>query len=590
MNLVARRRARLCLVLLAGVAVYAISLGNGFIYDDNTQILANRWLRDFRSVPEIFSSHVWAFEGGWLTNYYRPLMHLAYLAIYQCFGPNPFWFHLASLLLHLLCCLSVYLVTEGLARSAAVESGWHDEPGRRRQIETLPFLAALFFAVHPVNTESVAFAACFPELLYTLFGLMSIHFFLRTGLTNREILSFSVPSAIALFLALLSKETAVVIPAFFLCHDLSFRRFERAGKTAIFLRYLPCGVVTAAYLGIRTAALGYLLKFREGGILSPGEMFAGFSRMILWCLHKLVWPFNHNFYPWLPKVSSLPPWQLAGMIVLLAGIVAASWLLCRRRPILLSALALLMLPILPILLGTRAVAQKAPVGEHYLYLSAAGFCIILAWCAVRLTECEMPRLGWRSVLVAALTGIYGVSAALRLPAFSDDLAIWKDTVKKSPDAPEPRAWLATSLFKKGRIDEGIAQARKSIALGGQDQANLYNLGFALQKRGNWDGAADSYRRLVAATPGDAVARYRLGEVLLASGKTDQAVSQLEEAVRLDDRISPAHLSLGIAYGRQGLAGKGRAEIEEALKLDPNLPGAQAALAVLGKARQGSRKQ
>jgi hypothetical protein len=96
--------AALCL------AVYATALGNGFVSDDNFQLLNNPLVKDWRRLPQIFGHSVWSLAGAANTNYYRPLQLLAYAAVYQLFGFDPRAYHLLVLLAHSATTVLVYLL------------------------------------------------------------------------------------------------------------------------------------------------------------------------------------------------------------------------------------------------------------------------------------------------------------------------------------------------------------------------------------------------------------------------------------------------------------------------------------------------
>jgi len=65
------------------LAVYATALGNGFVSDDNFQLLNNPLVKDWHRLPQIFGRSVWSLAGAASTNYYRPVQLLAYAAVYQ---------------------------------------------------------------------------------------------------------------------------------------------------------------------------------------------------------------------------------------------------------------------------------------------------------------------------------------------------------------------------------------------------------------------------------------------------------------------------------------------------------------------------
>ena len=110
-----RARALLIVALVACATLpYLNILFNGFVYDDDTQLVENPYVRSFHYLKEIFTTNVWSFSGAAVSNYYRPMMTLGYLVCYKLFGMRAYGFHLVSLLLHVLVVCLVFALTERL--------------------------------------------------------------------------------------------------------------------------------------------------------------------------------------------------------------------------------------------------------------------------------------------------------------------------------------------------------------------------------------------------------------------------------------------------------------------------------------------
>ena len=76
MKLDAKQIKFAALIALIASAVFANTLGSGFVYDDNRQILMNSLIQQPENFSRALTSDVWAFKGdGTLTasNYYRPV-------------------------------------------------------------------------------------------------------------------------------------------------------------------------------------------------------------------------------------------------------------------------------------------------------------------------------------------------------------------------------------------------------------------------------------------------------------------------------------------------------------------------------------
>ena len=90
-------------------------------------------------LPAIFTSHVAAFSTELATSFYRPGMHIFFIAVRGLFGVEPWAFHLVNVLLHAACSVLVVLIARAWMKDGAIVTG-------------------LLFAVHPVHVEAVAYA------------------------------------------------------------------------------------------------------------------------------------------------------------------------------------------------------------------------------------------------------------------------------------------------------------------------------------------------------------------------------------------------------------------------------------------------
>ena len=141
---------------------YSNALQNGFVYDDNFQILGNKWLKSFKYIPEIFTSKVWAFKNDHASNYYRPMMHLLYMLEYYIFGLKAWGFHLTNILLH--ACVSILVFLTSIKLISELKP---DIPVNKAGF--FSFIGASLFATHPIHTEAVTWVASLPELSFTFF-------------------------------------------------------------------------------------------------------------------------------------------------------------------------------------------------------------------------------------------------------------------------------------------------------------------------------------------------------------------------------------------------------------------------------------
>jgi len=237
------------------VLFYGNSLSNGFALDDTLIIPQNPYVQSLRYFPKIFTGCIWeATLGGCYgkTMVYRPLQTLSYLLTYQL-STQPWIFHLVNLLYFLIAVSLMYKLVKAITKT-----------------QSIAFLAAIFFLVHPINSEVVNWISSAPEILYTIFILCTILAYLH----ERRRPSAGLFSLILLlyFLAMLSKEFAVfVIPPLLLLIDLLvIRKPVRALLSRRELkRYALFAIPFFTYLLLRQIVLG------GGGGLTSYPVYLG---------------------------------------------------------------------------------------------------------------------------------------------------------------------------------------------------------------------------------------------------------------------------------------------------------------------------
>ena len=199
-------RLILIAVLLVTGAVYLPACGYQFVYDDHGQILDNQYALTWSWLPHYFTSHVWSSKQLAAPVYYRPLFLVWLLLNYQLFGVNPAWWHLTTVLAHVLATFLVYRLAVKL----------FDDPWPAG-------IAALLFGLHPVHIESVTWVSGVSEPLVAVFLLSALIFYLRSRDPADARARTWLPVSLALAgTALLAKETALILPLLIFGHAAFF--------------------------------------------------------------------------------------------------------------------------------------------------------------------------------------------------------------------------------------------------------------------------------------------------------------------------------------------------------------------------------
>lgn len=384
---------------------------------------------------------IFAPNGG---NYYRPILLVSYMMDKYVWGLEESFMHLENIVFHLLNTLLVYAV----ARKAALLQDMRSS--------ILPLLAAVFFAIHPLNTEVVAWIAGRTDLLAGLFLLLSTWLLLRRSSS----FTITVLAALCMLIGCLAKETAIFFlpAAMMLPFFVTDRENTTTSLRATFLSNLPHFLVFffagASYFAFRTGAFtradaGVAHVFSHvGGGNNAGALLT--LRLVLktagFYLKKLLVPFPLNFA--INHVSDL----YIPVGILLFVIVA--WLLTRRtlRAFFFVCAASIGSSALMIALLNQT---WTPLAERYMYIPSAFFITGLVY-AINGWE-KRPKyqslLTGLLILVACIA-VYGTAS--RTILWQDNLAFYQDTLQKSPDFVPAQNELAKALYARGKEQEATA--------------------------------------------------------------------------------------------------------------------------------------
>jgi protein O-mannosyl-transferase len=528
--------ALLMLVLaLCAALPYANTLLNGFVYDDNTQVLQNPYVRNFSHLGAIFTQTAWAYKGAQgVTNYYRPLMAFGYLLCHEIFGFRPWAYHLVNIVFHAAVVCMLFVVTRRLFHSRKIA-----------------FLAGALFALHPIHSEDVAWIAAITDLELALFFLFSFWCFLR--LEDREpnqagLLQLGMTGSFAL--ALLAKEPAAAWPLLATFYEHTCR--DDRGRTSWILkvrRYAPLWLLLIAYVLFRARILGAFVPLPERMRIPANEVFFAAVALVGQYIEKLLWPVHLcAFYPFPIDLAALLPWFAAGALALLACgyLMLYFW---KRERRMCFALLWFFITLAPVL-NARWMSDNV-FAERYLYLPSVGFCWLAGWLGAQAWErISLRRKRWRQTLIVpacVLAALMAVRIVTRDRDWKDDLTFEKATLAASPGAADIRGNLGVDYFEHGNFKlarQTLLDALKRIP---NDSAVLDDLGLLDLRQKRYQEAIVYYERSLAFTPNDAFGRAGLGEAYERLGMFRDAEIQLRQAVTLAPLDIGARVRLGQLY-------------------------------------------
>ncbi len=459
-------------LILAAALAFGPAITGSFHLDDYSILVDPAYTAANGVLDLIRPSHV------------RPLTNVTLWANYQMHGDSPLGFHLVNLLLHL---VAVWFARDALnlllPPSAAL-------------------LAVTVFALHPLQTEPVAYIYARTTLLCGLFCWAAIANWAR-GLHWTAVLLAG--------LALLSKEEAVALPVFFAILHLTFSRNRREWR--------PLGVMFALALatGLRGLVATAQLQGSGAGLdvaTSPFDYALAQGYVVVRYLRLLIFPFGLNFDPDLaisPSMGALCWCAILGLAVYLF----------RTKP----KVGFWFTSGLVFLAPTSSFLPIADLAaDRRMYLASACFAAAVALLLPAISTTHVVAVG---VLLASLS-------FARSWVFRTEESLWRDTLAASPAKVRPRIQLARAVPPAEALP---LLADLSSAAASSERGRVY------LELGRPADALREFGVALAAAPGDPQALSNRGTALAALHQTDAAQRDFQRALERDPCLYPALLNL-----------------------------------------------
>ena len=530
---------RVAVLFAVAALVYGNSLLNSFTYDDEPYILHN-------PVVRTLSLHG-LFHPNRANNLLRPVTFASFGLNWAIAGAHAFGYHLVNLLLHGLVVLLLYLVLCMLLESI---------PGAT----TVAFAAALLFAVHPIHTEAVASVTGRSELLAAGFLLSAwlLH------LHDRKI-----PALACLVLAMMSKESAVVLLPLVLAGDYARGKLKHA------LSYASLAGVTSLYLGIFWELEGG--RFGEKKVAFVDNPLASFpvalripnALGIAWKYLSLqLYPSHLSFDYSYNVILLYADWRRLVPAIVGALLVLAVWIWAlwsgRKEWFLAGAMYLGgFAATANILLPTGTI-----MGERLAYLPSAGFCLLIALIWANL-EKRKRTLAW-AVLVIFVAAL-GTRTVVRNRAWRDNFTLFSADVRTVPGSARAHVNLGHEYLQRNQLEAARAEFETAMRIFPDFPSGLENYALVESRMGHDEEALRLFLRAQSVMPRDSL-DYELSAVNLASqlmklGRNEEALNLLDQIILEQPDLSPAWSDRAFIRYQRGELPSAHSDAETALRLD-----------------------
>ena len=430
-------------VALVAVALYARTVGFGWAYDDQLDVVTNTFIRSLRHLPEILSTTSWTGADG-ESHLYRPLALVTYTLNYQISGLEPWSYHLVNVLLHAGVSVLVYRVGRLWGLSAAAAG-----------------LGGLLFAVHPVHVEAASAVFGRKDALAAFFTLAMV-------LSHRKVMTrggwLAVLPVVAYAGAMFSKEVGVVGLALVTANDWYLkpdrgRRLKSQRATGLYVAYV---LTFLAYLAVRTSVVGGfgvpdtsyldnpLMTATLGTRLLTAVALLG--RGVALLAAPIVLSPDYS-YDAVPVVRSILNWRFLATVAAVGLLARGLTKPAVRRSAL--PLGVLWYAITIFLTSNLVVLVGTIFAERLLYLPSVAFCLLVGAALAWLSQRQRPvATAATAVLIAALS----VQTLRYSNAWRADIPLFRWAVASVPRSTKAHHKLGEELLRAGYLGEAVGDS------------------------------------------------------------------------------------------------------------------------------------
>lgn len=604
------------ILAVVSLALYVNALRNDYALDDSMVLIRNSFTQDGVSgIGDIFKYDT--FTGFWVFNdsthtveqivkekkllaggRYRPLSLATFALEIELFGKDfhdengilvgqgcPAINHAMNAVYYALTVVLLYIILVRLFPRRD-KSWWF----------SIPFIATLLFAFHPIHTEVVANIKGRDEIL-TLLGSLAALWWSIKYIDSKK-MYYLVLSGLALLCGLFSKENAIVFLALV---PLTLYYFTNAKWKEIGKVMIPLALASVAFLAVRGMVLGWEHSEQTKELMNDPFINMNFSErygtifVTLLMYIKLLFfphPLTYDYYPWqIPKTELSDGLALLSLTIYLAMGIYAIYGMIKKKDIASYSILFFLIPLAPVCNIFFAVGTL--MNERFVFISSIGFCLMVAWFFAEV----LPKLTKNITTAKYITGVVGIivlclftlKTITRNADWENDTVLFCHDVEISSESAKGNCAAGGRTLERAQSKEvkdndkelhdalcnkAIKYLKKSNEIYSSDgkrnskkhsSSAVYSdamnlLGNAYFEIGDIANALDSYLNIIKAFPNHDIANSNIKVVLnqtpgmlrnkLTTSTVPELLNVIGELIKVKPDCGEAYHVLGVLYGRE----------------------------------------
>jgi tetratricopeptide (TPR) repeat protein len=397
-------------------------------------------------------------------------------------------------------------------------------------------------------------------------------------------------------LGLMTKESAVVLPALLLLFDFFFISKGLQGLRRRLKYHVPhlltmC-IAAVAYVSLIFTPVLDTERSWTTHILTELNVFVTYLKLLILPIGLNI---DHDVLP----STTFDGHVLLSVLVLSALLCAA--IVARKKQMLISFSIFWFFINMAVFLVIRLNDYMA---ERWVYLASMGFCIGLAEILMLLAG-RHRRTG--IALIVAFLLVNGTLTVMRNQVYTRPVLLWGDAARQSPEKYRPLLNLSSAYMENGNTTLGAAYAReaitqwkkrgarskdivtaylniaaaygndttmgedvlKSVEQSASQNVDFFGTGGALAlNAGKYDEALTAFKKALELSPQSAAFLYLTGECYENLGQKKTAEEYFVRATAATPQSAQEYMGQGEAFSRLGDYRKASEAFHAALKADP----------------------
>lgn len=413
-------------------------LFNCFVVDDYVLVINNSFISSISGLLEVLNPKNF-FSVLPIRCGARPFSVVSLIVDYHFFYLNPLGYHLTNLLLHSINSCLLFLFCYNL----------------KKDNKFFPFIVALFYSLHPIQTEVVNTISFRADLLLSMFSLIALNlinlFDNKIIVINKKFLSVIV--FLFVCFAFLSKENAVVLPVIIFIYIYLFYKNNNLLKFS-FITFIA---IISLFFFFWIERFPVPLYFSIYPSLPVNfNPLANFTSYIYTLFTALFYNILHILYPINLSVDYTLIFSKYIFIFATLFIIIIIFILIyvKDKYIKFSILAFIV-AYLPV---SNLIPLVNTVADRYMYYPMIFVSILFGFLSLKLQKFINPKL-----LISFIIILFVVNTAIsydRGTVFNNQYSLYFDTITKNPNHPRAVYNMAVAYYENKEYEKSIELLNK----------------------------------------------------------------------------------------------------------------------------------